>query len=712
MNAKTDFFQVGGPLDEDSHSYVERTADTELLAALERGELCLVLAPRQTGKSSLMVNARARLRKAGISAGIVDFQPLGSHRDPSAWFRDMVFQIERSLQLTTDTLEWWETHDRLGATQRFMTFIEDVVLGEIQGRVIIFFDEIDSVLSLPFSDDFFTTIRALFNARASNPNLKRVSFVLLGLATPSEFVKSRSRTPFNIGREIELRDFDSASLGPFIKVLGTGSEPLVDRIFYWTAGQPLMVQKLAEAVYSWADKERTPERLDKAVQETYIDTKIEKDTHLKFIRDYLLEDNKKLRKTLKTYRSVLEDQEVTYDDQSLVHGRLKLTGVVRVDGQRLVPRNRIYQKVFDRKWVKENTPRDVTKMVAYGASAALVLVLVWFFLIQPLFLPRFSRFGLDGALYYTDEPTMPLSVQLPEGEITKITLDGELVPSSGSPDARKPAAVEIDLENLPVGPSEHRLRLYGRLWKENFQARIILVFYPMSQWKPLTDLEMVGVAGGCFEMGCGDWDGECSDDEKPVHRVCLDGFEIGRTEVTQDQWKQIMGYDPSSFKNEGNNPVERVSWDDVQEFIRRLNQMAGKRFRLPTEAEWEFAARSGGKPEKYAGGDNLDKLGWYGGNSKNATHPVGQKLANGLGIYDMSGNVWEWCQDWYAGDYYKNSPEKNPQGPETGTLRVVRGGSWGDVAFYCRSAYRFSYTPAGRIFYLGFRLARSVTLGP
>ena len=147
-----------------------------------------------------------------------------------------------------------------------MTFLEDVVLGEIQGRVVIFFDEIDSVLSLPFSDDFFTSLRALFNARASNSTLRRLTFVLLGVATPSEFVKQRSRTPFNIGRQIELEDFDPASLGPFKEVLGPDSDPLVERIFYWTAGQPLMVQKLTEGIYSRPAAERTAEQVDQGVQ--------------------------------------------------------------------------------------------------------------------------------------------------------------------------------------------------------------------------------------------------------------------------------------------------------------------------------------------------------------------------------------------------------------------------------------------------------------
>jgi formylglycine-generating enzyme required for sulfatase activity len=714
VSSPSDFFQVGGTLDEDSPSYIERPADKELMDALERGEVCLVLAPRQTGKSSLMVHARSRLRRRGAAAAIVDLQPLGSHSDLDAWFRDVVYQIQRSLGLASDSMEWWEAHRSLGPTQRFMTFIEDVVLAESEGRVVIFFDEIDSVLHRPFSDDFFTTLRSLFNARASNPKLKRISFVMMGVADPSQFIKSRSRTPFNIGRQIELRDFDSSSLALFKEVLGSGSEPVVDRIFYWTAGQPLMVQKLAQAAYSRPAESRTPAQVDEAVKSVYLEAKIEKDTHLKFVRNYLLEGNKRLRRTLKTYRDVLENKEVPYDGQSPVHARLKLAGVVQSAGQKLVPRNRIYQQVFGLEWVKANTPRDIVKLVAYGSSAALLLVLMWFFLVQPLFFPKFNSYQtqpwFSEEIIYTEDSTLQLTVPLPKVDIRKIELDGREIPQPPIGGERKIESIPISL-SLPLGASNHALRFYGPLWKENFERRLVVVSYPMSQWK-ISNIETVWVSAGCFEMGCGDWDGECEKDENPVHKVCLDGFEIGKTEVTQEQWKGVMGFNPSYFDRGGNYPVENVSWENAEEFIRRLNKLTGKRFGLPTEAQWEYAARSGGKQQKYAGGNNLDSLGWYSNNSNFGTHPVGQKDANGLDIHDMSGNVWEWCQDWYGIDFYEVSPERNPKGPETGSRRVIRGGGWINDAQNCRSARRIRIAPDDRNFHVGFRLSRSVSLGP
>ena len=223
---------------------------------------------------------------------------------------------------------------------------------------------------------------------------------------------------------------------------------------------------------------------------------------------------------------------------------------------------------------------------------------------------------------------------------------------------------------------------------------------------PVTGMEFVFVKGGCYEMG--DTFGDGDSDEKPGHTVCVDDFYIGKYEVTQGQWKKIMKNNPAYFKSCGDNcPVEKVSWNDVQEFIRKLNNQTGKNFRLPTEAEWEYAARSGGKKEKYSGGNDVDAVAWYGYNSGYKTTPVGQKQANGLGIYDMSGNVWEWCSDWYDKNYYGSSPRNNPQGPSSGSYRVRRGGSWRNVPVRVRSANRYGGSPGSSYDDLGFRLVLS-----
>ena len=213
---------------------------------------------------------------------------------------------------------------------------------------------------------------------------------------------------------------------------------------------------------------------------------------------------------------------------------------------------------------------------------------------------------------------------------------------------------------------------------------------------------MVPVQGGTFQMGSND--GEY--DEKPVHNVTLSSYYIGQTEVTQALWKAVMDNNPSRFKGD-NLPVENVSWDDCKSFITKLNQLTGERFRLPTEAEWEFAAKGGRQSRgfEYSGNTNVDYVAWYDDNSGSKTHPVATKSPNELGIYDMSGNVYEWCQDWYGN--YSSSSQTNPTGPTSGSHRVVRGGSWDGSAGNCRSAYRRSSARAGRYSFLGLRLVLS-----
>ena len=231
-----------------------------------------------------------------------------------------------------------------------------------------------------------------------------------------------------------------------------------------------------------------------------------------------------------------------------------------------------------------------------------------------------------------------------------------------------------------------------------------------NQVEPLTGMELVWIEGGCFQMGT--TDGNVA--EKPMHRVCVDEFWMGKYEVTQAQWQKVMGNNPSNFKG-ANNPVEKVSWDDAQEFLRQVNQQAGQNpplplpggeFRMPTEAEWEYACRAGTQTA-YSFGDDAARLGdyaWYSDNSGVQTHPVGQKKPNGWGLYDMHGNVWEWASDWYAENYYANSPEKNPQGPDSGKYRLLRGGSWYNQPSYVRCADRSYNSPANRYFNIGLRL--------
>ncbi len=244
--------------------------------------------------------------------------------------------------------------------------------------------------------------------------------------------------------------------------------------------------------------------------------------------------------------------------------------------------------------------------------------------------------------------------------------------------------------------------------------------YPTRSDKNYTEtamdinMEMVWVDGGDFQMGCTAEQNDCREDEQIVRRISIDGFYMGMFEVTQAQWAKIMGTSIAQQKNKtnysrmysvgANYPMYYINWSEAMEFCRILSLKTGKTYTLPTEAQWEYAARGGIAPEGniFAGSDMLENIAWY---SKNgfATHPCGEKQANALGIFDMSGNVAEWCKDWYAGDY-PNNQINNPQGVSSGTKRVRRGGSWEDAARYCRVSSRGSEYPNIRSYAIGFRV--------
>ncbi len=238
---------------------------------------------------------------------------------------------------------------------------------------------------------------------------------------------------------------------------------------------------------------------------------------------------------------------------------------------------------------------------------------------------------------------------------------------------------------------------------------------------PADPMGLVPVKGGAFTMGCTSEQQDCESDEKPAHNVTLSDFYLGAYEVTQQQWQQIMGNNPSYFKDCDQCPVEQVSWEDVQQFLQKLNtRYPGRNYRLPTEAEWEYAARGGGKPVLFGNGKNVidpaeinfDASADYkksysiAGEYRKKTVPVGSlRSPNALGLHDMSGNVYEWCSDWYGN--YGSGSQTNPQGPTSGSSRVCRGGSWGYYPQVCRVANRYDFAPGFRFSYLGFRLART-----
>lgn len=221
------------------------------------------------------------------------------------------------------------------------------------------------------------------------------------------------------------------------------------------------------------------------------------------------------------------------------------------------------------------------------------------------------------------------------------------------------------------------------------------------------EFTMVKVEPGTFMMGAIDGDLEVTGSERPAHQVTLTKtFYMAQTEVTQALWQAVMGTNPSYFSEGSNLPVEQVSYNEAVEFCSRLSELTGQTFTLPTEAQWEYAARGGQKapatPTVYAGSSDLDVVGWYTDNCDGTTHPVGSKSPNELGLYDMSGSVREWCLDWY-GDYSATA-QTDPQGPSTGTNRVVRGGGWASWARECRIPFRMDFYPGNQYGDTGFRV--------
>lgn len=333
----------------------------------------------------------------------------------------------------------------------------------------------------------------------------------------------------------------------------------------------------------------------------------------------------------------------------------------------------------------------------------------------------------------TDGQLSTIEVDLPQGREYTITSDcnGDAVFVDGVKRGVTPLSISLsygnhEVELLRDGKTTKKIIAVAQSSTENV---LHLAFGLLSpQWRvgisPSTKQilqrlidNMIKVEGGTFMMGAtssrsrnssSNYDSDALSDESPVHSVRLSDFSIGKYEVTQEEWETVMGSNPSYLKG-ANKPVEQVSWNDCQEFIKKLNLLTGLQFRLPTEAEWEYVAREGNRSQgyKYSGSNNIGDVAWYWDNSSSTTHQVGTKRANELGIYDMSGNVWEWCSDWYGSSYYSSSPTNNPTGPTTGSYRVFRGGSWISNAQSCRVSYRDS-RPDRRINDIGFRLALSL----
>jgi formylglycine-generating enzyme required for sulfatase activity len=283
-----------------------------------------------------------------------------------------------------------------------------------------------------------------------------------------------------------------------------------------------------------------------------------------------------------------------------------------------------------------------------------------------------------------------------------------------------PTAVLETVKAAVEKTEDHEIRIRGKMVVQVLENRLLAE--QIGKIPSITNsigMKLVAIPAGEFMMGSPETEKERGGDEGPQHRVKItQPFYMGAMEVTQAQWKAVMGTNPSNFQGD-NLPVEQVSWDDCQEFLKKLSAKEGKTYRLPTEAEWEYACRAGTTTPFNTGETiNTDQANYNGnqvyGNGKpgeyrQKTTPVGSFKPNAWGLYDMHGNVWEWCRDWYDENYFKNSPATDPAGPENGAYRVLRGGSWYNCPGFCRSAFRFRVNPDDRRNSFGFRVVLVVS---
>ena len=371
-----DFFVDRGTLNPDAPSYIERQADKDLLKHVLNGEFCYVLTSRQMGKSSLMARTAARLKEQGVRPVILDLSALGGDKnsDENRWYCGLADEVLKQLHIDIDLGQWWQKRQHLPAIKRLHDFFQEVVLAPANGPgpVVIFVDEIDTTLDLPFTDDFFAAIRACYNARAGQPTFRQLTFVLLGVASPSDLIKDSRRTPFNIGTRIELTDFTLAEAAPLAAGLKAGKDrglAVLKRILYWTGGHPYLTQKLCKLAAQENSGAYSDNFIDGLVDSYFIAPgTVNSEDNIQFIIKRLTGNKQRRRPLLRLYRRIRKGKPVLDNPLSPSHNQIKLSGVAAPKKDRhLDVRNRVYQDVFTLKWVREAMPIDWTRNIMVAA---------------------------------------------------------------------------------------------------------------------------------------------------------------------------------------------------------------------------------------------------------------------------------------------------------------------------------------------------------
>ncbi len=379
-NTEQIIFTTGGTVQAGNGTYLSRRADADLLALCRDSAFTYILTARQMGKSSLMTRTAERLIEEGVKPVIIDLTAIGVNVDAEQWYLGLLAAIEDQIELDTNVVSWWQAPQHLGMTQRLTLFFQAILLKEVPApeRIVIFVDEIDTTLSLKFTDDFFAAIRYLYNARANNPDLHRLSFVLIGVATPSDLIRDPQRTPFNIGQRVELADFTVEEALPFaagLQLPPDQARQVLRWVMNWTSGHPYLTQRLCLALIDQQRQHWTEAEVDRVVESTFSGDMSKQDNNLQFVRDMLTKRAPDKDEVLTTYKEILT-RPVPDEEQSLIKSHLKLSGVVRREGGTLRLRNRIYQTVFDKTWVSQHLPVNWTKRLQRAAYLGFTTLLI------------------------------------------------------------------------------------------------------------------------------------------------------------------------------------------------------------------------------------------------------------------------------------------------------------------------------------------------
>jgi hypothetical protein len=498
------------------------------MQALLSGQYCDVLAPRHMGKSSLVARTAERLRQRGVRTAVIGLAEAGTDLNADEWYLGLITRLKQELGLVVDERAWWDEHTEQSAVQRFSKFLRYVVLEEIPGSVVVFVDEVESTLSLPFTDGFFAAIRVAHDARLSDPAYRRLTFVLLGVARRADLVKNRFRLPYDIGVSIDLHDFTPEEARKFLGGLEAfpagKAQTILERVLYWTAGHPYLAQKVCAAIVATGHDSWPPGKIDRLVERLFLSAEASEDDNLRFVRDYI-QGSRDCREVLRIYRQVLSGEAVVDDERDPIKNALKLAGLVKVTPRgTLTVRNRIYAKAFDSQWSQEAMPgadrwRIAAAVIVGAFSCLTMLVLLTGLMCNGI--PRNGSFECEPELaHWASTGTLPV-------ERTAVGMHGDY-------------SARLGMEVSPTPQLEGKAVLYQ-----------LVTSVPGGWSRPVLSFSYQMVVNDI--MAYSDFHASLVDSGGVTHEIKRDGFNhcerVGPTPGLTLGWR-TMNYDLSDFKGQ------------------------------------------------------------------------------------------------------------------------------------------------------------------